>query len=233
MLFSSWRRFRINQPRAGAPGISATRRRKHGSARRLERSAGGCDGSWHEMDADRRRRGADGGRSRRAVQRRVDRRGGAEGRGAGPGPRLRAREADGGRGGPRHAAGAVRPGHGQSRPRRRRCGRWPTRTRPGVLPVGYEAEELVGRPIDDGTGARIGVIRDLVLDESQRRRSGDGRVRAAVRPARQDLRGADRVADHGHRAWRGLRHGADHGRIRAACRPTPRMARSGAEAASD
>jgi uncharacterized protein YrrD len=25
-------------------------------------------------------------------------------------------------------------------------------------------EELVGRPVDDGTGARIGVIRDLVAD---------------------------------------------------------------------
>ena len=45
---------------------------------------------------------------------------------------------------------------------------------PGVLPVGYNAQELVGRPIDDGTGARIGTIRDLVLDE------GSGVARAMV-----------------------------------------------------
>ena len=37
---------------------------------------------------------------------------------------------------------------------------------PGVLPVGYQSDTLIGRPIDDGTGARIGVIRDLVLDEA-------------------------------------------------------------------
>lgn len=37
---------------------------------------------------------------------------------------------------------------------------------PGVLPVGYQADGLLGRPIDDGTGARIGTIRDLVLDEA-------------------------------------------------------------------
>lgn len=37
---------------------------------------------------------------------------------------------------------------------------------PGVLPVGYKAAELVGRPVDDGTGERIGLIRGLVLDES-------------------------------------------------------------------
>ncbi len=37
---------------------------------------------------------------------------------------------------------------------------------PGVLPVGYEAKGLLGRPVDDGTGARIGTIEDLVLDES-------------------------------------------------------------------
>jgi hypothetical protein len=45
---------------------------------------------------------------------------------------------------------------------------------PGVLPVGYAPADLVGRPIDDGTGARIGTIRDLVLDE------GSGVARAMV-----------------------------------------------------
>lgn len=57
---------------------------------------------------------------------------------------------------------------------------WPLadKNAPGVLPVGYEAKELVGRPIDDGTGARIGTIRDLVLDES----SGVARAMVAFDP---------------------------------------------------
>ena len=37
---------------------------------------------------------------------------------------------------------------------------------PSLLPAGYSAEELIGRAVDDGTGARIGVIRELVADEA-------------------------------------------------------------------
>jgi hypothetical protein len=37
---------------------------------------------------------------------------------------------------------------------------------PDLLAVGYSAEELIGRAVDDGTGAQIGVIRDLVADET-------------------------------------------------------------------
>jgi hypothetical protein len=51
-------------------------------------------------------------------------------------------------------------------------------TAPGMLPVGYQAQELVGRSVDDGTGARIGVIRELVLDES----SGVARAMVELQP---------------------------------------------------
>jgi hypothetical protein len=37
---------------------------------------------------------------------------------------------------------------------------------PAALPVGYSVAELVGRPVEDGTGARLGVVRGLVLDET-------------------------------------------------------------------
>ncbi len=36
----------------------------------------------------------------------------------------------------------------------------------GILPLGYQAQELVGQAVDDGTGAQIGTIRELVVDES-------------------------------------------------------------------
>ncbi len=51
-------------------------------------------------------------------------------------------------------------------------------TAPGILPVGYQAQELVGRSVDDGTGARIGVIRELVLDET----SGVARAMVEFQP---------------------------------------------------
>ena len=84
---------------------------------------------------------------------------------------------------------------------------------PGVLPVGYQSDTLIGRPIDDGTGARIGSHSRPGARRGQRHRSGHGRVPAPVRSARQDLRGRHRVAEHGDRAGRRLRHGADLGRI--------------------
>jgi hypothetical protein len=33
------------------------------------------------------------------------------------------------------------------------------------LPAGYRADEMVGKPIVDGTGAKLGVIRGLVIDD--------------------------------------------------------------------
>jgi hypothetical protein len=50
--------------------------------------------------------------------------------------------------------------------------------RPGALPVGYRAADLIDRPVDDGTGARIGVIRELVLDEA----SGVARAMVEFQP---------------------------------------------------
>jgi sporulation protein YlmC with PRC-barrel domain len=49
---------------------------------------------------------------------------------------------------------------------------------PGVLPVGYRVDSLVDRPVDDGSGARIGRIRDLVLDET----SGVARAMVEFQP---------------------------------------------------
>ena len=49
---------------------------------------------------------------------------------------------------------------------------------PGALPVGYQAEELLDRPVEDGTGTRIGVVRDLVRDET----SGIARAMVAFEP---------------------------------------------------
>ena len=43
-----------------------------------------------------------------------------------------------------------------------------------ALPVGYQADHLLDRPVENGAGARIGVIRDLVRDE------GSGVARAMV-----------------------------------------------------
>jgi hypothetical protein len=51
-------------------------------------------------------------------------------------------------------------------------------TAPAILPGGYQAQDLVGRSVDDGTGARIGVIRELVLDES----SGVARAMVEFQP---------------------------------------------------
>ena len=49
---------------------------------------------------------------------------------------------------------------------------------PGALPVGYQVEDLLDRPVEDGTGTRIGVVRDLVLDEA----SGIARAMVAFEP---------------------------------------------------
>jgi hypothetical protein len=37
---------------------------------------------------------------------------------------------------------------------------------PGLLPVGFEVAKLVGQPVDDGTGARLGTIRDIAVEEN-------------------------------------------------------------------
>jgi len=39
---------------------------------------------------------------------------------------------------------------------------------PGLLPAGYEVAKLVGQPVDDGTGARLGRIRDIAVEQDRR-----------------------------------------------------------------
>lgn len=39
---------------------------------------------------------------------------------------------------------------------------------PGVLPVGFEVAKLIGQPVDDGTGARLGMIRDIAVEQDGR-----------------------------------------------------------------
>lgn len=49
---------------------------------------------------------------------------------------------------------------------------------PGSLPAGYQPEDLVGKPVRDGSGTQIGTVRGLVLDEA----SGLARVVIAFGP---------------------------------------------------
>jgi len=49
---------------------------------------------------------------------------------------------------------------------------------PGALPAGFRAEDLDNRPVRDGTGAQIGVLRGVVLDEG----SGIARVMVEFAP---------------------------------------------------
>ncbi|MGD9508343.1 MAG: PRC-barrel domain-containing protein [Geminicoccaceae bacterium] len=39
---------------------------------------------------------------------------------------------------------------------------------PELLPVGFEVAKLVGQPVDDGTGARLGTIRDVAFEQGGR-----------------------------------------------------------------
>jgi hypothetical protein len=49
---------------------------------------------------------------------------------------------------------------------------------PGALPAGFSAKDLENRPVRDGTGARIGTLRGVVLDEG----SGIARVMVEFAP---------------------------------------------------
>ncbi|MEK0082212.1 PRC-barrel domain-containing protein [Benzoatithermus flavus] len=50
--------------------------------------------------------------------------------------------------------------------------------RPDALPVGLQPQDLLNKPVRDGTGARIGTVQDLVVDEP----SGAARAIVAFQP---------------------------------------------------
>ena len=75
-----------------------------------------------------------------------------------------------------------------------------------TLPAGYSADEMIGKPVVDGTGAKLGTIKGLGLDDAHGMARAMVEFGAAVRQAGQAGGGRRRYAHDRRRQPRELRH---------------------------